>query len=468
MRLLLLSLGLFCSLHAQNKQLLYGFKDIPQHLLLNPGANVDYRGYIGVPLLSNISFNFGMTGVSSFDLFAADGIDFNQKLKTIAYGMDAKDFFEYNQQLELFSAGIRVKTSLEKSIFVSFGMYQEANLSFYFPKDFVVLAYEGNYNNLNRRFNLSDLSAKAEVLSVFHIGINKKINSRWTLGLRAKIYSSIAEASSTENQGFFLTENGTGNTLNHIFNLDMNLQTSGLSAFENTSVSEQQEILKKRLLFGGNLGFGLDVGFTYQPRPEWTIDASLQDLGLINYSKDSNNYILDQYLEYEGINSVFPEIVSSQTAQDYWDEVSNDFENLFKIDSSSTAYTKWRPIKLNSSVSYNFGKNINKECNCIDTSDSEYLNRVGAHMFLMKRPKHIQWAFSLFYYRKLLKGLQLKTSYSVDAYSFANIGLGAATSLGPVQFYILADNLLDYQNLAKSQSVYLQFGFNYKFKNNEN
>ena len=89
-------------------------------------------------------------------------------------------------------------------------------------------------------------------------------------------------------------------------------------------------------------------------------------------------------------------------------------------------------------------------------------------MFLMKRPKHIQWAFSLFYYRKLLKGLQLKTSYSVDAYSFANIGLGAATSLGPVQFYILADNLLDYQNLAKSQSVYLQFGFNYKFKNNEN
>ena len=138
MRLLLLSLGIFCSLHAQNKQLLYGFKDIPQHLLLNPGANVDYRGYIGVPLLSNISFNFGMTGVSLFDLFAADGIDFNQKLKTIAYGMDAKDFFEYNQQLELFAAGIRVKTSLEKSIFVSFGMYQEANLYFYFPRNILL------------------------------------------------------------------------------------------------------------------------------------------------------------------------------------------------------------------------------------------------------------------------------------------------------------------------------------------
>jgi len=40
--------------------------------------------------------------------------------------------------------------------------------------------------------------------------------------------------------------------------------------------------------------------------------------------------------------------------------------------------------------------------------------------------------------------------------------------LGPVQFYIMADNLLDYQNLAKSQSVSLQLGFNYIFKNNDN
>ncbi len=86
----------------------------------------------------------------------------------------------------------------------------------------------------------------------------------------------------------------------------------------------------------------------------------------------------------------------------------------------------------------------------------------------MKRPNHLQWALSAFYYRKIVKGLQLKTSYTVDAYSFKNVGLGASAALGSVQFYVMADNLLSYQNLAKSQSVSLQLGFNYIFKNNEN
>ena len=48
------------------------------------------------------------------------------------------------------------------------------------------------------------------------------------------------------------------------------------------------------------------------------------------------------------------------------------------------------------------------------------------------------------------------------------LDLGMSAALGAVQFYIMADNLLDYQNLAKSQSVSLQLGFNYIFKNNEN
>ena len=165
---------------------------------------------------------------------------------------------------------------------------------------------------------------------------------------------------------------------------------------------------------------------------------------------------------------MFPQIASGQTAQDYWDEVQNDFEELFEIDSTTTSYIKWRPIKFNSSVSYNFGRKIDKECDCLDKSDTIFQNRVGAHLFAMKRPNHLQWAMTLFYYRRFYKNLQLKTSYTVDAFSFSNVGLGMSAALGSVQFYIMTDNLLEYQNLAKSQSVSLQLGFNYIFKNNEN
>ena len=464
----LIFFGVFISLHAQNKQLLYGFTEVPQQILLNPGAQVDYRGYIGMPLLSHIHLNAGITGFSAFDVFADDGKDFNQKIRDVVYKLDSKDFFGFNQQLDIFSVGLSVKKSYEKTFFISFGMYQESDIFSYYPKDYAILAYEGNYNNLNKRFDLGQLNVSAEVLSVFHVGVNKKINSKWTLGLRGKVYSSIAQASSTDNTGSFITIPGTNNNLNHIFDLDMKLQTSGVSFLEDSSANKGLDILKKRLLFGGNLGVGIDVGFTHQPSPEWTVDASLQDVGFINYSKDIKNYILDGYLQYNGVQSVFPQVTSGQTAQDYWDEVEDDFEDLFKIDSTTTSYTKWRPIKLNSSVSYNFGRKVDKECNCLSKSDTTFQNRVGAHLFAMKRPNHLQWALSAFYYRKIVKGLQLKTSYTVDAYSFKNVGLGASAALGSVQFYVMADNLLSYQNLAKSQSVSLQLGFNYIFKNNEN
>jgi hypothetical protein len=48
--------------YSQNKQLLYNFTSIPQTLMTNPGADVKYNWYFGVPLLSGISANVGSSG----------------------------------------------------------------------------------------------------------------------------------------------------------------------------------------------------------------------------------------------------------------------------------------------------------------------------------------------------------------------------------------------------------------------
>ena len=59
--------------------------------------------------------------------------------------------------------------------------------------------------------------------------------------------------------------------------------------------------------------------------------------------------------------------------------------------------------------------------------------------------------------------LAAKATYTVDSYSYSNVGLGLATDIGKFNFYIAADNLLRYGNLAKAKSVSLQLGFNIKF-----
>ncbi len=472
MKVLKLIIVLFSVLtFSQNKQLLYGFSEIPQALLLNPGGQVENKGYFGVPLLSHIHVNANATGSTIYDVFATDGIDFNAKLEAAVYSMESSDFYSANQQLELFSGGFAFGDRFKKDKYISFGMYQEFDFISYFPKDYAILGFEGNQDNIGRYFNLGHLRVKSDVVSVFHVGFNKKVNKKFTYGLRGKLYSSLVNVNSVNNQGYFVTTLGQDNYYNHIFNLDLQLQTSGIAPYldNENEVSDDQVIkdMRKRLLFGGNLGLGIDLGFTYNLNEQWTVDASLLDVGFINHTKDIENYTLSGVYSFEGFEAIFDEAEEGQTAQEYWDDVKEDFEDLFEIDTTTTKFVTWRPVKLNASINYAFEKEHDNECNCIEDNGG-YKSEVGLQLYAIKRPKQPELALAAYYYRKLFKGLRAKATYTIDSYSAYNIGLGLSAHIGPVNFYVMADNFLQYSNLYNAQSLSLQLGFNYIFNKNEN
>jgi len=50
----------------------------------------------------------------------------------------------------------------------------------------------------------------------------------------------------------------------------------------------------------------------------------------------------------------------------------------------------------------------------------------------------------------------------LDSYSYSNVGAGIVGDFGKFNFYLAADNMLQYGNLAKSKSISLQLGFNIK------
>lgn len=68
-------------MHAQNKKILYDFTDIPQSLMVNPAADVDFKWYGGLLVLSGVSIQTGSNAVSAYDLLADDGVDFNDKVR---------------------------------------------------------------------------------------------------------------------------------------------------------------------------------------------------------------------------------------------------------------------------------------------------------------------------------------------------------------------------------------------------
>jgi len=464
-------LGMVMS-YAQNKQLLYDFYEIPQSLMLNPGVKTPYRWHSGVPLLSGFSVQAGISGITVNELFANDGIDFTTKFRErVVNGMRKSDELGGSGTIELFNIGFR--RANRPSDYISFGMYGEGFIAQFWPEDLAILAFEGNANNLNRRFSLNHIASQGEAVNVFHFGINRKLNNKWTVGARAKIYSSVFEFRSANNDGYFVTTQGENNSLRNTVVADVTMRTSGVQEIldildedSNTTQADLANMLLRRSLLGGNLGLGFDIGFTHTFGRNSFFTASLLDVGFIYHTNAIKNYTLKGAASNEGIEIVLPDDLNDFNTE-IWQELIDDFEEKIPFETNEDSYVTLRPMKLNASFRYNFGERGQKtkdcECDIRPVSRSEhidYVNAVGAQLFMMNRARGPQTALTAFYQRRFGNIVALKTTYTIDKYSFSNVGLGLNLQAGPLNFYLLADNLLGYANIPNSNYASLQFGFN--------
>ncbi len=446
---------------AQNKETLYDFTDLPQSLLLNPGAEIHFNRHIGIPFLSQIHLNTGFKGASISDVFADDGRNINDKIENTLNTLTSNDYFTLTQQLEILNVGWRSKRN--QDLYYSAGLYQELDFIVYFPKDFAVLAYQGNQDFIDTPFRFSNISLTGELLSVYHFGYNKKVDKKLTFGARAKLYSSIINFRSTKNRGTFTTvETPQGNNIyQHIIsNADVNLRTSGYASLrdiESEDISDgAKQVINKflgRALLGGNLGVGIDVGFTYKLEDQWTITGSIQDLGMIFYTKNVESYRARGNFVFEGLETP----ISDGNGQDVLEEL----EEAIPIDTISRSYVALRPVKLNGSIKYSFNRYNDGTCNCfLEGEDPPYQDAVGIQVFSQFRPKRPIYGASLFYYKRVSNFLRTKLTYTIDDFSYYNIGFLLSTHFNKINFYISANNLIEYANLAKANGASLQLGFN--------
>ena len=439
---------------SQNKQILYNFTSVPQSMLSNPGSDVKYNWFVGVPILSGFSANVGSSGFSVYDLFANNGVDFNAKLRNVVFSTSRNDKVSINEQLEIFSGDFKLG-DWQKGSYLSFGVYQELDVLTYIPKDPVLLALDGNQNYLGKVFDFGDLNARGELLSVFHLGFHKNVSEKLILGIRGKIYSSIFNVSSTKNSGYFYTTLGTNSIYDQVISANALVNTSGLTNYtDNYTGNVKSDIIKKTLL-GGNLGLGVDLGLTYYPEKNIQFTASLIDIGFIKHTKEVESYRYKGYYNYQGLT---PDFILGNS-----NDLLDEFNDAIPLDTLNTKYTTWRPAKFNSSIQYSFGDGRSADCNCVGGNEIKYTNSVGAQLFVMSTPRTPLMALTTYYRRQIFDSFEMKATYTIDSFSVKNIGLGLSTTLGKVNFYILADNLLEYKDVSKANSLSFQMGLNIVF-----
>lgn len=448
---------------AQNKALLYNFTSIPQASLVNPGADVSYKYYFGIPLLSGVSANLGSNSFSAYDLFANDGVDFTEKVRNIINKSSANDKTHVNEQLEVFSGGFRVGGEDSQS-YVSFGVYQEFDFLMYMPKDLGILALDGNRDYMGKAFNLADLNVRAEALSVLHVGFHKKMSEKLVLGGRVKLYSSGANATSTNNSGFIYTDKieGTNNIYTQVISSNLELKTSGIATFTKDEYrgSETEDIIHNSF-FNGSLGLGVDAGVTYYFKDNLQFTASIIDLGFVRQSKDIETRTYKGTYTYDGVNPNFDDIDGPRN-------VLGEFDKAIPRDTLYNKYTTWRPTKFYSSLQYSFGESrYGEECDCRAKSKRGYANSIGGQLFIMSMPKKPFTAFTAFYKRSIFEKLDFKATYTFDTFSNTNLGLGLSGTIGKFNIYALVDNVFEYKDVTKANSIAFQFGLNFIFPDSE-
>ena len=436
---------------SQNKQVLYDFAGLPQTLLLNPGLETDYKFHIGVPLLSGISSEIKSTGFSLSEIFSVNNNTINDKISAVLNKIDANDYLKVNTQIEVFSAGFR----FDKKTYVSFGFYQELDAIGYAPEDALTLINEGNTSYLNKSFSLSEMIFKLDVLGVIHAGISRKVSDKLTLGGRFKVYSSALNLETTNNWGTFTTRLGNNSIyIHHLDNVNLNLRSSGLIS-NNEYISDVSTFIENSLL-AGNLGAGIDLGFTYHVTPQLQFSGSLIDFGFVQHTKNiKNNLIVGSYT-FEGIEFEF------DSNRNYWGELDAALKEQLPIVDNQDSYTSWRPAKLNVAIKYSFGEKRSKYC-YDNTLKDFYTNAFGAQFYSVFRPLRQQFALTSFYEKSFSNKLQSKITYTIDDYSYYNIGVGVSAKIWKINFYGILDNLTKLSDISTSNNVSLQFGFNLLF-----
>ena len=452
MRIIVLIFAFLIGLNSfsQNKQVLYDFAGLPQTLLLNPGLETDYKFHIGVPLLSGISSEIKSTGFSLSEIFSVNNNTINDKISAVLNKIDANDYLKVNTQIEVFSAGFR----FDKKTYVSFGFYQELDAIGYAPEDALTLINEGNTSYLNKSFSLSEMIFKLDVLGVIHAGISRKVSDKLTLGGRFKVYSSALNLETTNNSGTFTTGIGNNNMyIHYLDNVNLNLRTSGLRS-NNEDISDESTYID--ILLGGNLGAGIDLGFTYHVTPQLQFSGSLIDFGFVQHTKDIKNKLIEGRFTFEGIEFEF------DSNRNYWGELDAALKEQLPIVDNQDSYTSWRPAKLNVAIKYSFGEKRSKYC-YDNTLKDFYTNAFGAQLYSVFRPLRQQFALTSFYEKSFSNKLQAKITYTIDDYSYYNIGVGVSAKIWKINFYGILDNLTKLSDISTSNNVSLQFGFNLLF-----
>lgn len=418
-------------LSAQQNLTMYNMEAVPQRLYVNPAfMPTASRIYIGLPLISSEYINFSNSGFKYSDLVKHRGdslyVDYDNMLSKLS----ANNYFSAAIQPDLLSFGFKLKKN-----YFSFNATEKLNFRFRYPKSFMEFIWKGNGGLLGEEVKLN-FGVNFSHYREYAIGFSREINEKLTVGGKLKylygmenVWTERADISLTTDPAYYAITAKS----------DIRINTSGLD-----SSSTENIVIKDYMFKRKNRGFGIDLGGSYKYNEKLTLSASMIDLGYIKWKNGVNNYVSadpNGEFTYQGMD--LNQLLNNDSTNNTAEVMTDSLKKAFKINTVHESYTTKLSTQLYLGGNYNITEKIN----------------TGVVLYGQIFDKTIHPGLALSYNQKVAKWLNFSVSYSMYNRSYNNVGLGFSLN-GPVQFYVVSDNLLGAIFPQNTKNLHINFGFN--------
>ncbi|MDA3821538.1 MAG: DUF5723 family protein [Bacteroidales bacterium] len=454
------------TLGGQVPNTLFFMPGVPQSNKINPAIQPACSFYLGLPGAAPLRLQLSSSSLAYSDVIfqapASSGLDslitpFHPLADKEAFldKLKSTNFVQSEVSFSLASIGIRARKS-----FFTFDINSRVDASVSYPKglfELPIYGIRGGETLSLNGFGL-DMSAYNEI----GLGWSRAdfFIPNLTIGVRGKALfglvniatrSSVLElSSSTDPIGLGLHSDMeiAASTVPILvdfenYEVDLNNLVAPPWGWEGIQIRNTEDVLALMdKVFEQNFGMAMDLGLSYQPVPQLLISASMIDIGYIKW----NNSVIGNYkfdYEFDGLDINPFEEMDTTLLPSLLDSLGSAF-----ILTQGEAYMSRLNSKLFIGASYYPIEKIGFGL----LSRTDFLSQSVSQQFTGS----VNMTTGKF--------LNLSVSASYMQRRFNNLGAGLSVNLGPLNMYLLSDNIISAGlRPIDARSVNLWFGANLTF-----
>lgn len=422
------------AVNAQDVNTFYYMRGVPQVYQINPAIQPDCNFFFGIPGVSPLKFqvenDFGPKDIFQYDPLLDSLVTAWHPTSPAAIGgeeflnrLNEMNSFDTELSVSLLSFGFRANKT-----FITFDIKERFNQSFQYSKDLFRLPVDGFGNGDIYDINLGlDMSLFNEM----SMGVSQKIGDKLTIGVRGKLFFGQANIN-TSALNFHVESSTDVIAVQNDIDISTSLPylpdyialatNATLSAitqdFDNFDIGTPDiKEITDMVLNKDNIGFGVDIGVDFRAYDWLQLNASVVDLGAINWNEGMINLSNNSLYNYEGVHV---DLEQDAIFDDFLDTLETTFDNFT---TAASSYQTKLPTKLYAGFALHPARFISFGA----------LSRTDFFDGDMRQ----QFTFSTNIYP--IRMLSTSFSYSIIDGIYQNLGLGVALKLLPLNIYLLTD-----------------------------